>query len=384
MQMKNSKSKLRSFLAATMLLGTGAFLLPSHADAQQTTAGQSGYVVSPQSNDPVPGRAHTNIHVFVPTGPVATPPQPGFSPGSTGSGEKSPVTLGPEYQNAKPMPLPTIKDPQPTVNNPQPPQSQPQPGFSPGSTGSGEKSPVTLGPEYRNAKPMPLPTIKGKASTSVNRSKGAAVSLGTSHADLVAQSKAVADGLNTLKQLAQSDPNHFGFDSQADLNNAKAGVPFHEVFIGLSDAKSYVSATKHRRGTKIESLFRESGQYMYPIYGKNGVAEGMTIGHGRGISAQNWTANRFSSKGFTQAAVDAREKAAHATGLSYDKFFLLGTQALNEEFVGYRFHGQLYLIPLTHFQLGANQLPMGKPLTAGKVFQHLHNNALTINPGAPG
>lgn len=87
---------------------------------------------------------------------------PGQS-GAINSGDKSEITSSPgenpqvddgiDYENAKPMPLPSVPAPPNSKTPPGIPSTGPiqgTPGSSPGNTGSGEENPRVLVPHRRN------------------------------------------------------------------------------------------------------------------------------------------------------------------------------------------------------------------------------------------
>lgn len=60
---------------------------------------------------------------------------------------------GIDYENAEPMPMPSLPDPSPLDSSPTPPAadgSMGHPGSSPGSTGTGEETPQVLIPSARD------------------------------------------------------------------------------------------------------------------------------------------------------------------------------------------------------------------------------------------
>src|SRR5428012_13434 len=63
------RSPIKRVLAAAAVLVVATFALATFAQAE---------VISPASNNPVPGHAHTNIHIYVPDNGAKVPPPPSF------------------------------------------------------------------------------------------------------------------------------------------------------------------------------------------------------------------------------------------------------------------------------------------------------------------
>src|SRR5277367_356016 len=63
------RSPIKRVLTAAAVLVVATFALATFAQAD---------VISPASNNPVPGHAHTNIHIYVPDNGAKVPPPPSF------------------------------------------------------------------------------------------------------------------------------------------------------------------------------------------------------------------------------------------------------------------------------------------------------------------
>jgi hypothetical protein len=167
--------------------------------------------------------------------------------------------------------------------------------------------------------------------------------------------------LPTFRQLVEQQKNarEMGFESPAELERARLGVPLPVLLVRLDQLREYAP------GQDPDRLLAAAPRVLYPIVVGERVRSSLAvIRTGKGLQASSFGAP-------TRATLVDRARAASVerTGLAPADHFVVEVPGLNLVFVGARREGRLLLTPAISDRLAG--LEAGRTQPAEEVFAAL-------------
>lgn len=172
----------------------------------------------------------------------------------------------------------------------------------------------------------------------------------------------------TYKSLiSEENYKEMGFESSKEIYSATIDTPIVDFFIRLDQLRKY------NPGDKADELLIPTEQLIYPVLANGQVRSSITLSKTDG----KWQAVSYGSPTFIATVTKTLKENMKESKLNYSDYFVVRIPSLNFYFLGYRWEGELFLVPLIDdVRLGFKS---GASITAKKVLASLLPEAKALD-----